>query len=90
MSDELGNMPLQIYNTLSGQKESFKPIQEGQASLYVCGPTVYGDSHLGHAKTYVSFYTDAYQHCYSALSALLRIQNILCAKHNRCRALDGR
>ena len=55
MSDELGNMPLQIYNTLSGQKESFKPIQEGQASLYVCGPTVYGDSHLGHAKTYVSF-----------------------------------
>jgi cysteinyl-tRNA synthetase len=55
VSDELGNMPLQIYNTLSGQKETFKPICEGQVSLYVCGPTVYGDSHLGHAKTYVSF-----------------------------------
>ena len=48
-------MPLQIYNTLSGQKESFNPVHEGQASLYVCGPTVYSDSHLGHAKAYVSF-----------------------------------
>ncbi|MEO1839359.1 MAG: class I tRNA ligase family protein, partial [Candidatus Lambdaproteobacteria bacterium] len=48
-------MPLQIYNTLSGQKESFNPVREGQASLYVCGPTVYSDSHLGHAKAYVSF-----------------------------------
>ena len=48
-------MPLQIYNTLSGKKESFNPVREGQASLYVCGPTVYCDSHLGHAKSYVSF-----------------------------------
>ena len=48
-------MPLQIYNSLSGKKEDFNPVQEGQASLYVCGPTVYGDSHLGHAKAYVSF-----------------------------------
>ena len=48
-------MPLQIYNTLSGQKEPFNPVHEGQASLYVCGPTVYSDSHLGHAKAYVSF-----------------------------------
>lgn len=55
MSDELGNMPLQIYNTLAGQKESFKPVHEGRTSLYVCGPTVYSDSHLGHAKAYVSF-----------------------------------
>ena len=55
MSDELGNMPLQIYNTLTGQKEPFKPVHEGRTSLYVCGPTVYSDSHLGHAKTYVSF-----------------------------------
>jgi cysteinyl-tRNA synthetase len=55
VSDELGNMPLQIYNTLTGQKEPFKPVHEGRTSLYVCGPTVYSDSHLGHAKTYVSF-----------------------------------
>ena len=55
MSDEIGNMPVQIYNTLTGQKELFQPIHEGQVSVYVCGPTVYSDSHLGHAKTYVSF-----------------------------------
>ena len=48
-------MSLQIYNTLTGKKEIFQPVREGHASLYVCGPTVYSDSHLGHAKTYVSF-----------------------------------
>lgn len=46
---------LQIYNTLTRQKEIFKPITEGFVGIYVCGPTVYGDSHLGHAKSYVSF-----------------------------------
>ncbi|MBT4628933.1 MAG: cysteine--tRNA ligase, partial [Deltaproteobacteria bacterium] len=48
-------MPLQIYNSLSDQKEPFNPVHEGHVSLYVCGPTVYSDSHLGHAKAYVSF-----------------------------------
>lgn len=48
-------MPLQVYNTLSRTKEPFTPIREGQVGMYVCGPTVYGDSHLGHAKSYVSF-----------------------------------
>jgi len=48
-------MSLQIYNTFSSQKEPFIAVQEGRASIYVCGPTVYGDSHLGHAKAYVSF-----------------------------------
>lgn len=46
---------LHIYNTLSRQKEEFKPITEGFVGIYVCGPTVYGDPHLGHAKSYVSF-----------------------------------
>jgi len=46
---------LHIYNTLSRQKEEFKPIKEGFVGMYVCGPTVYGDPHLGHAKSYVSF-----------------------------------
>ncbi len=46
---------LQIYNTLSRKKEDFKPITEGFVGIYVCGPTVYGDPHLGHAKSYVSF-----------------------------------
>ena len=47
--------PLQIYNTLSRKKERFEPITEGFVGIYVCGPTVYGNPHLGHAKSYVSF-----------------------------------
>lgn len=46
---------LHIYNTLSRDKEEFQPIKEDFAGIYVCGPTVYGDPHLGHAKSYVSF-----------------------------------
>jgi cysteinyl-tRNA synthetase len=48
-------MPLHLYNTLTRQKEEFKPLHEGYVGMYVCGPTVYGHSHLGHAKSYVSF-----------------------------------
>lgn len=46
---------LHIYNTLSREKEKFEPIEKGYVGIYVCGPTVYGDPHLGHAKSYVSF-----------------------------------
>lgn len=46
---------LHIYNTLSRDKEKFEPIEKGFVGVYVCGPTVYGDPHLGHAKSYVSF-----------------------------------
>jgi cysteinyl-tRNA synthetase len=48
-------MPVTIYNTLTRQKEVFTPINEGHVGMYVCGPTVYGHSHIGHAKSYVSF-----------------------------------
>ncbi|NTW49716.1 MAG: cysteine--tRNA ligase, partial [Chlorobiales bacterium] len=48
-------MSLAIYNTLTRKKESFIPLVEEHVSMYVCGPTVYGHSHLGHAKSYVSF-----------------------------------
>ncbi len=48
-------MPLKFYNTLTRRKEEFKPLHEGQVGMYVCGPTVYGHSHIGHAKSYVSF-----------------------------------
>lgn len=48
-------MPLVITNSLSRTKEEFKPITDGIVKIYVCGPTVYGLSHLGHAKSYVSF-----------------------------------
>ena len=42
--------PLYIYNSLTRRKEAFKPIHEGRVGMYVCGPTVYGDGHLGHAR----------------------------------------
>ncbi len=48
-------MPLKLYNTLTRSLEEFKPLQTGSVGMYVCGPTVYGHSHLGHAKSYVSF-----------------------------------
>lgn len=46
---------LYIYNTLSRQKELFKPLHEGHVGMYVCGPTVYGDAHLGHARPAITF-----------------------------------
>ncbi|MEX0679754.1 MAG: cysteine--tRNA ligase [Balneolales bacterium] len=46
---------LHIFNTLTRQKELFTPLKKGFVGLYVCGPTVYGDPHLGHAKSYTSF-----------------------------------
>ncbi len=48
-------MSLKVYNFLTRQKETFTPLHEGKVSLYVCGPTVYDNSHIGHAKTYVNF-----------------------------------
>ena len=48
-------MPLVLYNTLSRTKEPFQPLHLDLVRMYVCGPTVYGHSHLGHAKSYVSF-----------------------------------
>lgn len=50
-------MELVIYNTLSRKKEVFKPIHEGMVGMYVCGPTVYGDGHLGHARPAITFDT---------------------------------
>ena len=46
---------LKVYNTLSKKKEEFKPLNPPFVGIYVCGPTVYDDPHLGHAKSYVSF-----------------------------------
>ena len=46
---------IQIYNTLTRQKEVFNPILENHVGMYVCGPTVYGDPHLGHARPGITF-----------------------------------
>ena len=49
------NQHIQIYNSLSGQKETFKPINDGYVGMYVCGPTVYSNVHLGNVRTFMSF-----------------------------------
>ncbi|MGD0577263.1 MAG: class I tRNA ligase family protein, partial [Candidatus Staskawiczbacteria bacterium] len=46
---------MKIYNTLTGKKDLFKPRRGKKVNLFVCGPTVYDYSHLGHARTYVAF-----------------------------------
>jgi len=46
---------ISIYNSLSGNKEVFTPIVEGNIGMYVCGPTVYSDVHLGNCRTFISF-----------------------------------
>jgi cysteinyl-tRNA synthetase len=48
-------MDIRLYNTLTRAKETFRPRDPGQAAIYVCGPTVYDDAHLGHARAYVAF-----------------------------------
>jgi cysteinyl-tRNA synthetase len=48
-------MALSIYNSFSRKKELFEPITAGYAGMYVCGPTVSGESHLGHARPYITF-----------------------------------
>lgn len=48
-------MALKIYNSYSREKEVFAPITPGHAGMYVCGPTVSGESHLGHARPYITF-----------------------------------
>jgi cysteinyl-tRNA synthetase len=46
---------LKIYNSLSGEKETFTPIHQGNVGMYVCGPTVYSNVHLGNVRTFMSF-----------------------------------
>ena len=48
-------MKLNVYNTLSRKKEVFEPLHAPNVGLYVCGPTVYGDGHLGHARPAITF-----------------------------------
>jgi cysteinyl-tRNA synthetase len=46
---------IKIYNTLTGRKETIKPLKGKKINLFVCGPTIYDYSHLGHARTYIIF-----------------------------------
>ncbi|RZK87578.1 MAG: cysteine--tRNA ligase, partial [Pedobacter sp.] len=46
---------LQLYNTISRKKELFQPLNAPHVGMYVCGPTVYSDVHLGNCRTFISF-----------------------------------
>ncbi|MGM0586938.1 MAG: cysteine--tRNA ligase [Bacteroidota bacterium] len=71
---------LHLYNTLSRKKEKFEPLNDDFVGMYVCGPTVYGDPHLGHAKSYVSF--DVVQRYLRYLGYRVRyVQNITDVGH---------
>jgi len=48
-------MALHIYNTLTGKKEEFKPIHERKVGMYVCGPTLYNEPHMGNLRTFINF-----------------------------------
>ncbi len=69
-----------IYNSYTRQKEKFAPITPGYAGLYVCGPTVSGESHLGHARPYITF--DVVQRYLTHLGHKVRyVRNITDAGH---------
>ncbi len=78
---------MQIFNVLGREKQPFSPIQEGRVGMYVCGPTVYEHSHLGHAKTYVSFDVVARYLRYRGCD-LLYVQNITDVGHLRANEED--
>lgn len=46
---------LRVYNTLTRQKDEFKPLRDGEISFYVCGPTVYDYFHIGNARVFIVF-----------------------------------
>ena len=73
-------MPLEVFNTLTRTKEPFVPLVEGFVRMYVCGPTVYGHSHLGHAKSYVSFDVMV-RHLRASGMRVLYVQNITDVGH---------
>ena len=48
-------MAVKITNTLTGRKEVFEPLEPGRVRMYVCGPTVYSEAHIGHAMSAIIF-----------------------------------
>ncbi|GGW27722.1 cysteine--tRNA ligase [Arenibacter certesii] len=79
---------LKIYNSLSGKKEVFKPLNEGHIGMYVCGPTVYSNVHLGNCRTFMSF--DMIFRYFKHLGYKVRyVRNITDAGHLEDDAEDG-
>src|SRR6185369_7582622 len=67
------SMPLRVYNTLTRQKEPFQTVRPGKVGMYVCGPTVYKPSHLGHMVGPVIFDTVKRYLAYSGFEVTLVI-----------------
>ena len=79
---------LKVSNSLSGKKEVFKPIKEGYLGMYVCGPTVYSNVHLGNCRTFMSF--DMIFRYFKHLGYKVRyVRNITDAGHLENDADDG-
>lgn len=79
---------LKIYNTLTRQTEPFKPLHEGHVGMYVCGPTVYSNAHLGNARTFMSF--DIMFRYFTHLGYKVRyVRNITDAGHLESDADEG-
>jgi cysteinyl-tRNA synthetase len=81
-------MGLCVYNTLKRDKEPFQPLHPPQVGVYVCGPTVYGHSHVGHAKSYISFDVIVRWLRYSGYDVTY-VQNITDVGHLTDNADDG-
>ncbi|NVJ87917.1 MAG: cysteine--tRNA ligase [Flavobacteriaceae bacterium] len=71
---------LKIYNSLTKQKEIFKPITEGHVGMYVCGPTVYSNVHLGNVRTFM-FFDMAYRYLLHLGYKVRYVRNITDAGH---------
>ncbi|MDT0608091.1 cysteine--tRNA ligase [Croceitalea rosinachiae] len=79
---------LKVSNSLSGKKEIFKPVKEGYVGMYVCGPTVYSNVHLGNCRTFMSF--DMIFRYFKHLGFKVRyVRNITDAGHLENDADDG-
>ena len=71
---------LSIYNSLSGKKEPFIPLHEGHVGLYVCGPTLYSEPHMGNMRTFINF--DFIYRCLRYLGYQVKyVRNITDAGH---------
>ncbi|MGB7392993.1 MAG: cysteine--tRNA ligase [Pricia sp.] len=82
------NQTIKIYNSLSGKKEIFTPLNEGHIGIYVCGPTVYSNVHLGNCRTFMSF--DMIFRYFKHLGYKVRyVRNITDAGHMEDDAEDG-
>jgi cysteinyl-tRNA synthetase len=79
---------LKIYNSLSKQKEDFKPITEGYVGMYVCGPTVYSNAHLGNVRTFM-FFDVMYRYLLHLGYKVRYVRNITDAGHLENDAEEG-